>query len=156
MLELKTPADIDPDANRQTGLDILRAASAGELEAPPAAKLLGWHALHLEPGLVRMRFEAREEFYNPHGAVQGGILAAMLDDTLGPAGFTLLDEGAFAPTIGLNVTFIRPARAGYLIGEGRVVHRSRGYLHLEGKLTTEDGELIATATATAAIKGGIA
>ena len=55
---------------------------------------------------------------------------------------------------GLNVALARPARAGYLIGEGRVVHRSRGYLHLEGKLTTEDGELVATATATAAIKGG--
>jgi uncharacterized protein (TIGR00369 family) len=154
MLELKTPADIDPAAHRRTGLDILEAAAAGEIEAPPVAGLLGWEALHLEPGFVRVRFEAREEFYNPQGVVQGGILAAMLDDTLGPAGFTLLEEGMFAPTVGLNVTFVRPARAGYLIGEGRVVHRSRGLLHLEGKLITEDGDLISTATATAVIKGG--
>jgi uncharacterized protein (TIGR00369 family) len=156
MLELKSPSEFDPDARPQTGLEILEAGANGKIPAPPAAVLLGWEALHLEPGFVRVRFEAREEFYNPQGVVQGGILAAMLDDTLGPAGFTLLEEGMFAPTIGLNVTFVRPARAGHLIGEGRVVHRSRGFLHLEGTLTTEDGQLIATATATAAIKGGTA
>jgi uncharacterized protein (TIGR00369 family) len=154
VLDLDTPADTDRGRQALTGLEVLKAAAAGEIPAPPVAGLLGWHALHLEPGLVRVRFQAREEFFNPQGVVQGGILAAMLDDTLGPAGFTLLDEGMFAPTISLNVTFIRPAHAGCLIGEGRVVHRSRGYLHLEGKLTTEDGDLIATATATAAIKGG--
>jgi uncharacterized protein (TIGR00369 family) len=156
MLELKTPPDIDPDVRIRTGLEILEAAAACEIPAPPAAELLGWQALHLEPGFVRVRFLAREAFYNPQGFVQGGILAAMLDDTMGPAGFTLLDETMFAPTVGLNVTFVKPARAGYLIGEGRVVHRSRGFLHLEGKLITEDGDLIATATASAAIKGGAA
>ena len=143
------PADAPPV---QTGLDILRAASAGDIEAPASATLLGWHALELEPGAVRVRFEARPEFYNPQGVVQGGFLAAMLDDTLGPAGFSLLDATSFAPTINLSVTFVRQARAGYLFGEGRVTHRSRGFLHLEGRLTNEDGELIATATATAAIK----
>ena len=39
-----------------TGLDVLRAAVEGTVETPPAAALLGWEALSLEPGHVRVRY----------------------------------------------------------------------------------------------------
>jgi uncharacterized protein (TIGR00369 family) len=137
-----------------TGLDVLRAASEGVLETPPAATLLGWKALELKPGHVRVRYTARPEFGNPQGAIQGGFLAAMLDDAMGPALFTLLGADQFAPTIEIKVNFLRPARPGPIIAEGRVVHRTRSLAFLEGTLATEDGELIATGTATARISGG--
>ena len=76
---------------------------------PPAAELLGWEALSIEPGRVRVRYAAREAFYNPMGTVQGGFLAAMLDDAMGPALFTLLEEGQHAPTLEMKVSFVRPA-----------------------------------------------
>jgi uncharacterized protein (TIGR00369 family) len=75
----------------------------------------------------------------------------MLDDTLGPALVATLDEGQFAPTLELKVNFIRPARPGILIGEGRIVSRGRSIAFLAGELTTQAGELVATATATARI-----
>jgi len=134
-----------------TGLDVLRAADEGIIETPPAAALLGWKALSLEPGRVRVRYLARPEFGNPQGAVQGGFLAAMLDDAMGPALFTTLSAGQFAPTIEMKVNFLRPARPGPLIAEGRVVHQTRSLAFLEGRLSTEDGDLVATATATARI-----
>jgi len=136
---------------RITGLDVLRAATEGLVETPPAAALLGWRALALEPGRVRVRYTARPEFGNPQGAIQGGFLAAMLDDAMGPALFTTLRADQFAPTIEMKVSFLRPARPGPLIAEGRVVHRTRSLAFLEGTLATEDGDLIATATATARI-----
>ena len=134
-----------------TGLDVLRAASEGTVEMPPAAALLGWKALSLEPGHVRVRYTARPEFGNPQGAIQGGFLAAMLDDAMGPALFTTLGAEDFAPTIEMKVSFLRPARPGQLIAEGRVVHQTRSLAFLEGTLATEDGDLVATATATARI-----
>jgi uncharacterized protein (TIGR00369 family) len=134
-----------------TGLDILRAASEGTIETPPAASLLGWKALSLEPGNVRIRYTARPDFCNPHGAIQGGFLAAMLDDAMGPGLFTTLSADQFAPTIEMKVNFIRSARPGPIIAEGSVVHRTSSIAFLEGKLTTVDGELIATATATSRI-----
>src|SRR5437867_8156249 len=137
-----------------TGLDVLRAASEGSVETPPAAALLGWKALTLETGRVRVQYNARPEFGNPHGAIQGGFLAAMLDDAMGPALFTTLPADQFAPTIEMKVNFLRPARPGPLVAEGRVVHRTRSLAFLEGSLGTEDGELIATATATARIMDG--
>jgi uncharacterized protein (TIGR00369 family) len=132
-----------------TGLDVLRAASEGLVETPPAAALLGWKALSLEPGHVRIHYTAKPEFANPQGAVQGGFLAAMLDDAMGPALFTTLGAEDFAPTIEMKVNFVRPARTGPIIAEGAVVHKTSSIAFLEGKLTTIDGELIATATATA-------
>jgi len=134
-----------------TGLDILRAASEGSIEAPPAAALLGWKALELEPGHVRVQYTARPEFGNPHGAIQGGFLAAMLDDALGPALTATLEPDQFAPTIELKVNFIAPAKPGVLIAEGRVVARGGSVAFLTGELRSEEGALVATATATARI-----
>jgi uncharacterized protein (TIGR00369 family) len=134
-----------------TGLDVLRAVDEGLIETPPADVLLGWKALELEPGRVKVRYTARPEFTNPTGAIQGGFLAAMLDDAMGPALFTTLHAEQFAPTIELKVNFMRPARPGTIIAEGRVVHRTRSLAFLEGTLSTEDGDLIATGTATARI-----
>jgi uncharacterized protein (TIGR00369 family) len=122
------------------------------IERPPVAELLGWKLLHVERGFVRVSFTAREEFYNPEGVVQGGIIAAMLDDAMGPAGFTVLESGQFAPTLELKVNFMRPARAGTLIGEGRVEHQTKSVVFLSGRLTDEQGTLIATASATARVR----
>ena len=135
----------------RTGADVLLEAIAGAAPLPPCSALLGWRALSIEPGRVRVQFEARAEFCNPLGHVQGGFLAAMLDDVMGPALFTLLDEGQFAPTLEMKVSFLCPARPGTIVGEGRVVQRTRGVAFLEGTLSTEDGVAIASATATARI-----
>ena len=127
------------------------AAARGEIPPPPAAKLLGWKVLEAEPGsgCVRVQFEAKADFTNPMGNVQGGFLAAMLDDTLGPALATTCGEREFGPTVELKVNFIRPAVPGTLVGTGRVVHRGRSVAFLQGELHDAAGALLATATATA-------
>jgi acyl-coenzyme A thioesterase PaaI-like protein len=53
------------------------------------------------------------------------------------------------------VNFIRPAPLGALIGEGRVVARGGTIAFLAGELHTAQGELVATATATARIVSAI-
>ena len=127
------------------------AAIRGEVPSPPCAKLLGWKALEAKPGSgrIRVQFEATRDFTNPMGNVQGGFLAAMLDDTMGPALATTFEKDEFAPTLELKINFIRPARPGTLIGTGRVVHRGGTVAFLQGELHDAQGELIATATATA-------
>ncbi len=128
-------------------------AMEGRAPPPPAAVTLGFKLLEIDPerGTIRVQFAAKQEFLNPMGVVQGGFVAAMLDDTLGPALVCTLPPGHFAPTIELKVNFIRPAPLGILIGEGRVVARGGTIAFLAGELRTESGELIATATATARI-----
>ena len=84
----------------------------GRVAPPPAAALLGWELVSVDPeaGTIEVAFTATERFLNPIGVIQGGLLAAMLDDTLGPALVATLGPGQFAPTADLHVQFLRPAR----------------------------------------------
>jgi uncharacterized protein (TIGR00369 family) len=125
----------------------------GRKPAPPAAATLGFKLLDIDPeqGTIRVQFDGKDEFLNPMGNIQGGFLCAMLDDTLGPALVATLPKDHFAPTIELKVNFIRPAKPGVLIGTARIVSRGGTIAFLAGELSTQQGELVATATATARI-----
>ncbi len=125
----------------------------GRLPPPPCVKTLGIEFLQIdgERGTVEVKFEAKPEFLNPAGNVQGGFLAAMLDDTMGPALTATLDAGEFAPTVNLNVQFHRPAKVGPLKGVGRVVLRGKEVCQLSSELFQND-KIVATATATAVIR----
>ena len=118
------------------------------------ASLLGWElvAVDTDAGTIEMAFTATDQFLNPIGVVQGGMLAAMLDDTLGPALVATLGPGQFAPTTDLHVQFLRPAHPGRLVGRGRVVRRGKQIAFLAGELFDESGEIVATAMATAHIR----
>ena len=126
----------------------------GRVAPPPAATLLGWDlvAVNPEAGTIEVAFTATEQFLNPIGVIQGGLLAAMLDDTLGPALVATLGPGQFAPTADLHVQFLRPARPGRLTGRGRVVRQGKDIAFLAGELLDDSGQIVAAATATAQIR----
>ncbi|HUA28654.1 MAG TPA: PaaI family thioesterase [Streptosporangiaceae bacterium] len=126
----------------------------GRAPRPPAADVLGWELVSIDPdaGTIELAFTATEQFLNPIGVIQGGFLAAMLDDTMGPALVATLGPGMFAPTADLHVQFLRPARPGRLTGRGRVVRRGKDVAFLAGELADESGQIVATATATAMIR----
>jgi len=126
----------------------------GRAAPPPAGILLGWELLSVDPdtGTIEVAFTAGDQFLNPVGVIQGGFLAAMLDDTLGPALVATLGPGLFAPTTDMHVQFMRPARPGRLTGRGRVVRRGKGVAFLAGELLDESGQIVAAATATAQIR----
>ncbi len=126
---------------------------AGARPAPPAADLLGWQLSWVAPerGEIEVFFNADRRFSNPMGNIQGGFLAAMLDDTLGPALVATLAGDEFAPTLELKVSFLRPARPGRLTGRGRVIHRGGTIAFLAGDLRDDTGQVLATASATARV-----
>jgi len=126
----------------------------GRAPRPPAAEVLGWELVSIDPdaGTIEVAFTATDQFLNPVGVIQGGFLAAMLDDTMGPALVATLGPGRFAPTADLHVQFLRPARPGRLTGRGRVVRRGKDVAFLAGELLDESGQIVAVATATALIR----
>ena len=125
----------------------------GELPMPKAAATLGAKitAVDTDLGTIVVEFCATEAFTNPIGDIQGGFLAAMLDDTMGPALTATLGENEFAPTLELKVNFIRPAKVGVLHGYGRVVSKGGSVCVLAGELK-QKGNLIAKSSATALIR----
>jgi uncharacterized protein (TIGR00369 family) len=120
-----------------------------DITMPPVAKLLGWRVLDARPaeGWLKLGFDGKAEFCNPAGFVQGGILSSMLDDTMGPAVFVMTEGRSYTTTVSLTVNFLAPARPGPIIGEARVTQLGKTIAFVEGRLTAEDGTLLATATA---------
>ncbi len=98
-----------------------------------------------------MQFDAKSEFLNPMGTIQGGFLAAMLDCTLSPALATTLTSEQMCPTLELKVNFLRAARQGSIIGMARVAHKTSSVAFLEGELRDPDNRVVVTGTATARI-----
>jgi uncharacterized protein (TIGR00369 family) len=118
------------------------------LTPPPAAKLLGWHLLDARPadGWIRIGFDGKPEFCNPAGFVQGGMLAAMLDDTMGPAVFVMTEGRLYTATITMTVNFLSPAVPGPITGEATVTQLGKTIAFVEGRLTSNSGTVLATAS----------
>lgn len=124
----------------------------GDLPIAPITKHLGWKFLDFDPEThsIKVEMTARPEFANPAGNVHGGMIAAMLDETLAPAAATTLEPNEFAPTIEMTVNFMTSARIGSVLGTARVVSKSRSICFLEGRLE-QHGKLIATASGIAKV-----
>jgi len=127
------------------------ATALDHLTAPPSSKLLGWHLIDARPaeGWIRIGFVGRQEFCNPTGFIQGGILSAMLDDTMGPAVFVMTEGRLFTSTISLTVNFLSPAKPGPIVGEATVTQLGKTIAFVEGKLMAADNAVLATATTSA-------
>jgi uncharacterized protein (TIGR00369 family) len=121
------------------------------LTPPPSSKLLGWHLLDARPagGWVRIGFDGKPEFCNPAGFIQGGILSAMLDDTMGPAAFVMTEGRLYTATITMTVNFLAPAKPGPITGEAQVTQLGKTIAFIEGRLSDSHGAVLATATTSA-------
>ncbi len=111
--------------------------------------LMDWmtaEALEAEEGLVKMRFTVKEYMLNPIKIIHGGVLATMLDELMGAAGFLMNRPVGYA-TINMNVDFLHSAKLNeILIGEGKVVRAGKTVMHTEAKITNADGKVVAKAT----------
>lgn len=125
----------------------LRAAILNQ-PMPECAKLVPFELLEIdgEAGSVKVAFPPQPAFGNHFGDIQGGFAAAMLDVPLSIAVFAKVQQ--WLPTVELKCSFLRPARLGRCLGEGRVLRSGNRIVFVEARLWGGDGELAVHATAT--------
>ncbi len=135
------------------------APARGELQGfaigdEPCARLLGVRVLAREadPGRARLAFSADQRFCNPAGVVQGGFVAAMLDQCMFMAGVARLGEGFLFPTLEFKVSYLAPVPPGALEGEGVVLRAGRRTIFQEARLWDPEGNLLATSSATSRVR----
>ena len=137
---------------QMSGLAILQAMAKGELPAPSITQTMPMSLIRVEEGSVLFLATADDKHLNPLGGVHGGFAATVLDSVTGCAVHTLLEAGVGYGTIDLNIKMIRPVpKHQVLVAEGRVINLSKSLGISEGTLKTQDGKLLATATATCMI-----
>jgi uncharacterized protein (TIGR00369 family) len=127
-----------------------------DFPTPSSARLLGWEvkAVDVTAQTIEIGFVADDRFLNPAGTVQGGFLAAMLDDTQGPALFSASKGTVYAPTIDFHIVCLKPARPGRFTGKGRVVSLGKTIAVTEAELFDEGGILVARGTFTGRVMEG--
>lgn len=120
----------------------------GEVPRTPVLSLLGGEveSVDAEAGTLRARYVGRDEFRNPAGLVQGGMLSAMLDDVTASLVDATLTTGQGVATLSLNVSFMRPAHVGFIEAEASMMRRGKDICHVMGRLQ-QDGNDVATAIA---------
>lgn len=116
----------------------------------PTSELFSQKVLEFDQakGWVRIGFEAKPAFLNPAGFVQGGFLSAMLDDTMGPALWFLLNGEAFPVTIDMNTSFLASTKPGPHVGEGQVLQLGKTIAFLQAELKDTQDRIIARSTSS--------
>lgn len=96
-----------------------------------------------------MEFDIGLEFCHTVDVVQGGLITAMLDTSMAHAILALEHFKVRMSSIDINVSFLRPARAGSFTGVGAIVKTGRTVAFLKADLFNDKGELVAIATSSA-------
>jgi len=115
---------------------------------PPAFVSMGGEfvALDLEAGVLVARFPILPRQLNPYGMMQGGIVAAAVDNTLGPLSLLLAPPNV---TRRLEMTYSHPVRPdmGHVLVEARCVGREGRRLTFRADVRSPDGQRLARAKA---------
>lgn len=117
----------------------------------PTAVLLGAEivALNSAAGTVRMRFLPKPDCRNSRGAIQGGMVVAILDDAAYLAACAKAGARITLPSIEMKTSFLAPAPGGVpLFAEGRCLKLGRRVAFLEADLFDEAGKLLARLSTT--------
>jgi len=103
-------------------------------DPPPAARLLGWRPGRFDPEarILRCACHAAEQCVNPAGGIQGSILAAMLDEAMGPLASVIQQINIFSQTLEMKVSYLSPAQPDRIFGEPQFVKMGRNIGFMEG------------------------
>ncbi|GGQ06518.1 phenylacetic acid degradation protein [Shewanella litoralis] len=135
-----------------TGLQQMQAILNGDIPAPSISEVIPMKPIEVNEGNVMFEAFANERHLNPMGGVHGGFAATVLDTVTACAVHSALPAGVSYSTIDLNIKMVRPVPKNQrLIAKGNLMNLSKSLGISEGTLTTEDGKLLATATATCLI-----
>lgn len=111
--------------------------------------LVGASAPTADDGEARLEVEVDERHLNPAGTVHGGMLATLVDTTMGAAVGSAL-EGEVPATSQLSITYLRPGKPGPLEVTATVRKRGESITVCEADVT-QDGKSLIHALATFAV-----
>lgn len=100
-----------------------------------------------EKGWIEVTFDMHEKFCHALG-LQGGLIAAMLDNAMARVGHLISDGQLYPSTMEMKVSYFRPGKVGFHRAEGQLVRRGRSVAFLQGSLFNASNQLIAKATCT--------
>ena len=92
-----------------------------------------------------VEFEIRDFMFNPQGSLHGGVIATVLDISMG---HLLQRTDGAGMTLEMKTQYLRPVTSGRVRCEARFLKRGRSVNYLESRMSDANGKLAAVATST--------
>jgi uncharacterized protein (TIGR00369 family) len=108
------------------------------------ARLFGMD-IRFPDGCCRVSLTPRDFMFNPQGSLHGGIIATVLDISMG---HLLQHAVGVGMTLQMNTQFIKPARQGVVQARAGFLRKGRSINYLESRMTDAEGGLMAVASST--------
>lgn len=117
----------------------------------PFVQHLGFDLVLFKNGQSELHYRPQDAHLNSFGVTHGGACMTLLDVTLATAARSV-DKSMGVVTIEMKTSFMRtanqPAAGGFLIGRGKLLHRTATLAFCEAGLYDADGNLCTHATGT--------
>lgn len=108
------------------------------------ARLLGLEITYPDATCV-ITFEPADFLFNPQGTLHGGVIATVMDISMG---HLLARDAGAGTTLEMKTQYMKAVRAGRLTCTGRFLRRGKGISFLASEMVDDQGEVVAYATAT--------
>ena len=141
------------DQAKLGGLEFVQGLVSGALPLNSMARTLGYDIVEASPGKVVVTATPTDALLNPAGTVHGGFAATLLDSCMGLAIQTTLAKGLAQTTVEFKISLMRPItpQTGLIRAEGLVLNAGRRVGTAEGRISDQNGRLLAHGTTTCLI-----
>jgi len=112
---------------------------------PPVYETIAADVIEVDTdaGSLVLRFPMLERYLNPYGTMQGGMIAAAVDNTIGPLSLLVAPANV---TRTLQLEYLKPAKGTlpYIDVKARLAEHHKRRLVFEAEVFDPDGNLLAT------------
>ena len=109
------------------------------------ARLLGMEISYPDADTCAVEMELKDFMFNPQGTFHGGLIASLLDISMGHLLKKSIGPGM---TLEMKTQYLRPARAGRVRALGTFLKKGKSINYLETRLYDADDSLLAVASST--------
>ena len=94
---------------------------------------------------LTIKMPIKEKYKNPLGFMQGGMIAAAIDNTVGPLSFLVAPPSV---TTTMNITYIRPVPVSdeFVFVKATIIDQTKKTIYTRAEVFNKDSKLKATAT----------
>ena len=103
----------------------LEAKIRTRLAANPFIKFIGIQVPQLGRGYARFVLPFKPELANSIGLMQGGVIAALADEAVAYALYSLVAEGERFNTVEMKINFLGAVQEGDVVAEAHIAKRGR-------------------------------
>ncbi|MFX1364795.1 MAG: PaaI family thioesterase [Promethearchaeota archaeon] len=116
-----------------------------EASVPPFSKWCSGRLTYIKRGEIEIKYDTQPEMDNSTGLLHGGMICAMIDNTIGYAAYGLGYETGVI-TIGIQVSFLGKIEIGEKVRiKAKILREGKYLLHAIAQVFNSSGEIVSLA-----------